>query len=244
MLALGGAFSRVGFDVMSPELPDLKAARLTSAAIPTVQGLCAMLGQPWVLAPSFAAGLVLRAVAEGASVRAVCAIGGYGDVQASVARLCAPDVDAYARVAVALNVLTLDPAERAALEAWLYDDSVKPTQRRFPEALARVSDAERLLQVIVGTSAEFAAAVHPLPPALASVDVCSVAARIAAPVTLIHGANDRVIPAAESRALARVLPNAHLCVTPLVSHGDAQSASPPVGAVVQLARAFAFFIGG
>ena len=246
MALLADSLAAAGFEVIAPEFVGLSRAELTPATVGEIREVIAGLGPDVrVLAPSFAAGLCLRAVAEGAEVRSVCAIGGYSDVRASLGRLLSRDVDAYARVAVVLNLGHLDPVECEALRVWLYDDSVRPVERRFPAVHARLPPGarERVDGIVDGSWPDLVQWFDPIPDVVDAIDVASVAAQIRVPVVLIHGATDRVIPPAESIQLAARLPRAHLCVTELLSHGDAKSPAEQPRAVLGLARAFAEFLG-
>lgn len=246
MALLADSLAVAGFEVVAPEFPNLRRADLSPATVATIREVLAGLGPDVrVLAPSFAAGLCLRAVAEGAQVRSVCAIGGYGDVRQSLGRLLSRDVDAYARIAVVLNMGRLNERECDVLRTWLYDDSVRPVERRYPAVRQTLDDSEgrRVDGIIDGSWPELDAWFDQIPDVVDAIDVSSVAADIRVPVVLIHGSSDRVIPPVESVRLAERLPRAHLCVTPLLTHGDTKSPAEQPGAVLGLARAFATFLG-
>lgn len=246
MALLADSLASAGFEVIAPEFATLMRAELSPSTVAAIREVIDGLGPDVrVLAPSFAAGLCLRAVAEGAQVHGVCAIGGYSDVRVSLGRLLSRDVDAYARVAVVLNLQRLDPVESEALRIWLHDDSVRPVVRRFPTVQSALPPASRLLVdgIVDGTWPELPGWFDQIPDVVDRIDVASVAGQIHVPVVLIHGASDRVIPPVESIQLASKLPRAHLCVTPLLTHGDAKSPAEQPRAVVGLARAFAHFLG-
>jgi len=246
MALLADSLAAAGFEVIAPEFSNLRRADLSPSTVATIREVLASLGPDVrVLAPSFAAGLCLRAVAEGADVRSVCAIGGYGDVRQSLGRLLSRDVDAYARIAVVLNMGRLNERECDVLRTWLYDDSVRPVERRYPAVRGTLDQAEgrRVDGVIDGSWHELDAWFDQIPDIVDAIDVNSVAADIRVPVVLIHGATDRVIPPVESVQLAERLPRAHLCVTPLLTHGDTKSPAEQPRAVIGLARAFATFLG-
>jgi pimeloyl-ACP methyl ester carboxylesterase len=178
-------------------------------------------------------------------VHSVCSIGGYGHVRDSLSRLLTPAVDAYPRIAVCLNLGVFEEAEADALRLWLWDDSVRAPEKRYPAARAGLGleQGRRVDGVIDGTSAELPTWFQKLPDDVDQLDVSSVADRIRVPVVLIHGASDRVIPPSESIELGRILPNATVCVTSLLTHGDAVPAWKKPGQIGALGKAFARFLG-
>ncbi|MSP55072.1 MAG: hypothetical protein EXR69_05640 [Myxococcales bacterium] len=245
MVHLSASLAAAGFDVVAPEFIGLQRADLRPVTVEQIRRYAAALGpEVRLLAPSFAGGLCLRAVADGAQVRSVCSIGGYGHVRDSLGRLLTPEVDAYPRVAVCLNLGVFDEAEADALRGWMWDDSVRATERRFPAARAALTAGQgcRVDGVVAGTWHELPTWFLHLPDEVDQLDVSSVADRIRVPVVLIHGSEDRVIPPSESVALGRLLPNATVCVTPLLTHGDAVPAWKKPGAIRAMGSAFARFL--
>ncbi|HQI21205.1 MAG TPA: alpha/beta hydrolase, partial [Leptospiraceae bacterium] len=65
------------------------------------------------------------------------------------------------------------------------------------------------------------------------------------PVCLIHGCDDNVVPASESRQLHEKFQllgaTSRLILTPLISHGDSRRHLSDLPAAWQLAAGFAFF---
>jgi pimeloyl-ACP methyl ester carboxylesterase len=181
-------------------------------------------------------------------VSAVCAVGTYGDLPGTVRHVLeSPEVDPYGRVLLFRNfgapAFDWSPAVTGALDAWLADMSLKPADPAFPGAQAALAPAERRLVdgLIAGTPEALAhvpAMVVAGGEVLAALDVAPLAARVRVPVTLVHGAGDRVIPPAESVTLAARLPRAHLCVTRLLSHGDTRVGPRVVLEVPRLLFAF------
>jgi pimeloyl-ACP methyl ester carboxylesterase len=226
------ALAAAGCRVLAPELPDTARLRIGTADVDRIAALLAAASGPvGVFAASFSAALALRAVARGETlVTAVCAVGTCGNVGATVRHLLdAAGVDPYGRVLLFRNfgpaALRWSAPVCAALDAWLADDSLKRSDRAFPTARAALRHAEGALVDDLVSGGWHARALAPLvmahaAPVLRALDLCPVAARIHAQVTLLHGIEDTVIPFTESVALAGRLPNAHLCVTPLLTHGD------------------------
>lgn len=246
MVHLADSLAAAGFDVVAPEFIGLQRADLRPVTVEQIRLYAAELGpEIRMLAPSFAGGLCLRAVAEGAKVRSVCSIGGYGHVRDSLGRLLTPAVDAYPRIAVCLNLGVFEEAEAEALRAWLWDDSVRAPEKRFPSLRAGLTaeQGRRVDGVVAGTWHELPSWFVKLPDDVDQLDVSSVAHRIRVPVVLIHGAGDRVIPPSESVELGRLLPNATVCVTPLLTHGDAVPAWKKPAAIGAMGSAFARFLG-
>ena len=245
MVHLSDSLAVAGYDVLAPAFPGLQRADLRPVTIEQIRRYADALG-PGVrlLAPSFAGGLCLRAVAEGAKVHSVCSIGGYGHVRQSLARLLTPAVDAYPRIAVCLNLGVFDEPEADALRAWLWDDSVRAGEKRYPPLRAQLGSEHgaRVDGVIAGTWPGLDHWFEKLPAEVDLLDVSSVAERIHVPVVLIHGASDRVIPPSESIELGRILPDATVCVTSLLTHGDAVPAWKKPAAIRSMWVAFARFL--
>lgn len=209
---------------------------------------------PGVVGISFAGGLAVAAAGRPAlagHVASVLSLGGYGDLPRVLRFLCTgehPDGTRarphdYGLAVVLLNVLDrmvppdqVDPLRQAVLAfmeaSWLA--VVDPP--RAPEAFARARALEAHLappaaELMRWVNARDVAAAGPrlLPHALSvAADPALSPERSAppqAPVFLIHGADDTVIPAQESIRLAAWLARrgvpVRVLVTPLVTHAEA-----------------------
>lgn len=246
------ALAAAGCRVLAPELPDTARLRVGTADRERIAALLDPLdGEPpvGVFAASFSASMALGAVAHTpAGVRAVCAVGACGDV-VSIAHhlLAAPDADPYGRVLLFRNfggqVAGWTPAVAGALDLWLAEDPLGARRPRFSAARAALgTDEGALVDAVVAGDARAAAGAPTVleraGPTLAALDVTTVAHRIRAHVTLLHGADDRVIPCGESVALAARIRDAHLCVTPLLTHGDTRLGRGTAREAPRLFRAF------
>ncbi|MCX7633834.1 MAG: alpha/beta hydrolase, partial [Turneriella sp.] len=80
-----------------------------------------------------------------------------------------------------------------------------------------------------------------IPEILTAYDVTRVATHIRAPVLLLHGAGDAVVPEQESRELYPLLPNARLVVSPLLEHADPKISLRLVREVWRLVSAMAWY---
>ncbi len=266
------ALARAGKVVLTPELADLADYRITPTGVGVIEDSVEYLGaRSWVTSPrvgligfSFAGGQSLLAAASPelqGHVAFVTSVGGYDDL-ARVLRFLATDaietpegvVHAQAHE-YGLVVLIYDdlaelvpPADvaplRAALRAWLHEDFASAralaTARRTLEGeqlFERVEQhrlreiAPRLLQLVDARRAELAA----LSPRGRLGD-------IGAPVYLLHGAGDSVIPPSEARWADRELGSRethnadHAAPVPRVGRGQARSRGPARAARVHLAH--------
>lgn len=254
METVGRALAAAGCRVLAPELPDTARLRLGTADLARVCALVAPADGPapaGVFAASFSATLALRAAAETGARCAVCAVGPSGDVPATVSHLLhAADADPYGRVLLFRNfggpAIGATPAVEAALDRWLAEDRLGDPRPGWLAARAALGPDERALadDVVAGgplARAAAPAAVAAAAPVLDALDLRAVAGRVGGHVTLLHGVDDAVIPARESRALAAAIPRARLCVTPLLSHGDARlgpGAAPHLPALTRALRAW------
>ena len=111
-----------------------------------------------------------------------------------------------------------------AFDAWLADASLRRAPR-FLQARSRLGDVDRdTFDVVLRGEPSIArlggAVLADASGVLHGLDALPHASRVHAKVVLLHGPDDRVIPASESIELARRLPAARLCLTPLLDHGD------------------------
>jgi pimeloyl-ACP methyl ester carboxylesterase len=268
MDAVCHALAFAGCTVLAPELPDTARLRVGSADVERIAGLLtapgglhsrgdpgADRGAIGIFAPSFSAAMALRAAAQTATqVTAVCAVGACGSVSETVRHLLeAPGADPYGRLVLFRNfgppALGWRGALCEALDAWLADDSLRRTAPAFPAARAALSDGDGALVDDLLRGGWHARALAPLllaqaAPVLRALDVRPVAADVRAQVTLLHGTDDAVIPFTESVALAGWLPDAHLCVTRLLTHGDTRLDAAVLPQVARLHAAMTAWFAG
>ena len=234
LVAFARAVSGTGFAVLTPEMNALVDYHVDPASITTIGDAAVWMdahlgGRPvTVTGVSFAGGLVLLAASDpryAPHIRALVLMGAYEDL-ARVSRYLATNqeelpgggtvvtpahdygasVYVYAHLSQFFSADDL-PVAREALRYWLWEqpDNAKallgrlsPEGQTTLEALcARRIDLlrARLLQAIQADQAE-----------LAAVSPHGQVANLRAPVFILHGSDDNVIPPAESQWLAREIP--------------------------------------
>lgn len=217
-----------------------------------------------LFAPSFSGAICLKVAADNeiaGAIRAIAAIGAFSRIERSLQHLMHDEhADPYAKLVILANFLPrLKEGKRlgryylaAAHDNWQETAAKNPllagfeptdkqrkelrrlnaTERRLIDRIAqdtqfRIRLGERLLGVMQDT--------------LRAYNVSEVAGEIRAPVFLLHGADDDVIPARESTDLFPLLREARLVVTPLMGHSDAAISLHLIGDVWRLIAGFAWF---
>jgi len=247
------AVAGTGIEVVTPELAALADYHVDSSSIATIGDSAAWLeqrlgrGPVMVTGVSFAGGLALLAACDAkysAHIKALALMGAYDDL-ARVSRFLVTDqaelpdgrtisflAHPYgAQVFVYAHLDQFFPQEdlpiaRQALRYWLWE---QPQQAQ--PWLSKLSPGSRATMEMV-----FARQLQTLRPKMLEViradqpelDAISPHGRIAglrAPVFILHGSADDIIPSSESLWLEREVPRAALCavlITPVFSHVDAK----------------------
>jgi dienelactone hydrolase len=268
-----------GFAVVTPELADLKRYEITARTVDDIEELArwtaalplvrssrrdARIG---LVGISFGGGLAISAVGRLDAARAqafVFAFGGHGDLRRTMRFLASGERTAdgwraphpYGQ-AVELRMFAdrLVPAAdveglRAALLAYLEDR--RPDAERI--AAGAGPEARKLVRLCLdGKSKELGPILAPfverfepapsLSPSLEPAPAC--------PVFLLHGAEDNVIPASETTALAASLERrgaeVHALVTDLIQHVELKkndaAAEPPLSSYWRMARFWTELLG-
>lgn len=217
-----------------------------------------------LFAPSFSGAICLKVAADKAlagSVTAIAALGAFSRIERSLNHLMHDEqADPYARLVILANFLPrLREGRRlgryylaAALDNWQETASrnpsltgFEPTDERSKE-LRRLSPAERKLVARIAEDTAFriklgGRLLRVMQDTLDAYNVSDVASAITAPVFLLHGAGDDVIPARESTELFPLLREARLVVTPLMGHSHAAVSLRLIGDVWRLVAGFAWF---
>lgn len=268
MLRLHAAFSAAGFRVVSPHLPSIAALRMHAGQIDTIEHAIAAVAEQRDLCPegrvslfsvSFSAGLTL--VAAGRSsvadrVGAVCAVGAYGEIRSALETLLAGgEGSSYGWTIVLSNFLdaAVGPCDGAkhALRVAALDDWYARAEPELPRVLARLPAWEaalvRALRADAGVRRDTWAAILDAAPLFLTLgSVVDQLDGLVAPVTLVHGETDPVIPAHQSTQIAEALRHLgrspRLLLTPLLGHGDATGALGALHAVPALARTLGGFL--
>lgn len=251
---LGRGFAALGFDVVHPHFPCVAGLRIEPAQLDRVEAaIAAVADDPrWagpapvgLTAVSFSAGLALAAAARPGlrgRVGPALLIGPYADLEGALRFIVRqPSPDPYALHLLLANFAEaalgplpgLAPALRAAAGdngAGLGDTAALHLRRLDPAVRAR---AEALLADPAARSALIDALRQRRPELLAALDplrqLAAAAGDLRGPAVLLHGADDPVIPADQSRALAAHLRAAgcptELLVSPLLGHGEPRASA-------------------
>ncbi|HUZ05100.1 MAG TPA: alpha/beta fold hydrolase [Acidobacteriaceae bacterium] len=250
MIAFARSIAACGLRVLTPDLPDLGDYHVSTVSIDKIGGAAAWLAQKTghpvgLMGLSFSGGLALMAAAQpqyASNISFVFAVGAH-DSMNRVANFYVTGQDALPNgttekvVPNEYGLLVLEYAHledftqpedteaiRAALRARLYEDPTleqslvgKFTATQKIE-YNRIVDPRQQASAIAKSSQKHAAE-------LAAVSPHGHLYGLRAPVFLLHGREDNIIPYGESEWLARDLPPGTLqalLVSPLVSHVDTE----------------------
>jgi pimeloyl-ACP methyl ester carboxylesterase len=237
---LARGFARAGLTAVTPHLESVAALRMEVGQVAEVEAWTAAVADHFgervgLFSVSFSGGISLLAAARPAvrdRLRAVCVIGAYGDVGASIRYVFTdPDSDPYGRLIALGNFADRSVADP---EGWLRRVMLSQAADNFHKRPHRMTAADvpqpladtlRALESDPATRMRCWEAVEASGlPEIDGLDVITRVDGLRVPVTLIHGQTDRVIPASQSAQLrdaivATGLP-VELAVTPLLSHGD------------------------
>ena len=268
-LHLNSALAGIGFTVVSPHLPGFCNLQIDSAHVSLIQRLTLAIshrrdltrsGKVAVLAPSFAGGMTLIAAATASSehISAICTIGTYANVDALLDSLMLnQNADEYGRLIILRNFLHLSagrqPRIATAITHILHDSYFHARDPVFPDYERTLRRTERTFLLRLREDSNFRMR-HWKRIIKKSGKRRSILAQICAmkqikkmdvPVCLIHGCDDNVVPASESRQLHEkfqlLRATSRLILTPLISHGDSRRHLSDLPAAWQLAAGFAFF---
>jgi dienelactone hydrolase len=245
------AVAASGVTVLTPEVREIADYHIEAASIETIgfamKSLRARLGgrKVGVMGMSFAGGLALLAAADprfAADAGAVVAIGAHHDLgrvlrffstnevelpggerHALSAHPYGAQVLLYSHMDVVVPAADV-PAARDAMQLWLWEQPEAARARAKDLSEAGRARVEELFE----GKADHAALIARIPRDAESVAAVSPAGHLAtleAPVFLLHGAADNVIPASETAWLAAEVPPSLLrsvVVTPAVKHVEIQ----------------------
>ncbi len=261
LTAFAQSMASCGFQVLTPELPDIKDYHVDSTSTRTigesVQWFAHRTGAPvGVMGLSFSGGLALVAAADPLYhpyFKFVLAVGSQ-DSMGRVAQYYITNQDARPNASTELlpaheyGPLVLEyeyledfvpprdiPALRAVLRAHLYED--KPAEARAEAALTpsqRIAAAQLMDTASPKTRALIAHANLKHAAQLRGLSPGPYLHSYTTPVYLLHGQADNIIPSAETLWMASELPSETLqaaLVSPVISHIDLDGPSP--GAVDQ-----------
>ncbi len=269
---LNRAMAGIGYRVISPFMSDLCNYRIGVQNIRQVRSFIEAVQKDAVLcpdghlsifAPSFAGTISLIAATDPAvrdGIDAICALGSFASAPNVIERLFVDsDVDEYGRLILLLNYLHLsigrNPSLEKAIQLAIEDSYFHYRSPELPAYLRRMDPEIRILFESIRSSDTVrrfhwnvienrGRNIGQNPDDLSATNA-SVIQNLKAAVALIHGKEDKVVPASESRQLHRMLKKSgkevRLTITPLLSHGDQNSVLGSLHHVPGLIAGFGFF---
>ncbi|MCU0845915.1 MAG: alpha/beta hydrolase [Spirochaetes bacterium] len=264
------AMAACGFIVVSPSYRDIGEFEINGRTVGSIAstirtiagdpGLCPR-GMVSLFSPSFSAAMCIIAASRPGTadiVGSICSVGTFGSVETAVEFLLErQDNDEYGRMIVLKNFLRLSIGANGSLEKAFEicyrDNGFHREHPELPAYLENLPAEERDVfqrlrnepsfrlyhwKRILDRSGE-------MRELIAELSVVRKLDGLRAPVSLIHGADDNVIPPSESAMIHRELRRLNvptiLELTPLISHGDASLSLAMLPAIIRLTLAFAFF---
>ncbi len=269
LLRICRAMASLGYIVIVPAYGDIekfiingKTVNDVSSTIRAVVGssrLCPT-GRIGIFAPSFSAGICLIAASLPATsdlVSALCAVGTFSRVDTAIEYLLGEqENDDYGRMIILKNFIHHSIKDsrrlRRAFEIAIRDNGFRRSDPELPAYAKQLSGRERVIIERLRNDPKYRMRhwkrIERIPEARRILDSLSVVSRLnklKAAVTLIHGAEDKVIPPSESVLLHEELKRrrvvSRLLLTPLITHGDSRLSLSMLSAVGELVSAFAFF---
>lgn len=213
--------------------------------------------------PSYTAGMALIAINRQdiqEKIKSIVCVGSYANIESSINFVLGQnDIDDYGRNILFKNFYPdvfgtdnqLDKIVQAALEDNGYKRSEK--EKALPKVLAEASPADRLIWDIyqrdISWRKDFMRRALENNPRYKEwfkyLNVVDNLEHIQCPVSLIHGANDLVIPSSESAFIYRKIlernKQVQFLATPLLDHGDIQVSSSIINDGIKLFKSFYFF---
>jgi pimeloyl-ACP methyl ester carboxylesterase len=236
---------RAGLTVVSPHFESVSQLRIM-ADQPTefanaARAVCdspdlSPAGRVGLLSVSFSGGLTIAAAASPPlrhRVSAVCAIGGYADLPNCLRSIFTDeDADPYALLIVLANFIQGDAGPLTGAHEALF----RAARANFTDATIDPRDhfgelppaTRTMLHGLLGDRDQRLTQLHRLmtrcADTVAALNPIDLIAGLQAPVTLLHGARDDVIPPEQSRSMAKAVGDmglpCTLTITDILSHGD------------------------
>lgn len=221
-------------------------------------------GRVALFAPSFSGAICLKAAADpriADSITAICALGAFSRIERSLHYLMhTDDADAYARLIILANFLPRLKIGKglkryylaAAHDNWNATASRNQNLSGFSQTnmaaaeLKRLTPMQRRLVNRIENDKPFrrelgSRLLTVMSDTLAAYNVAEVATEVKAPVFLLHGAQDDVIPARESTELYPLMHRARLVVSPFIGHADTAVSLKQLPDVWRLVSGFAWY---
>ncbi len=270
MVRVCKSLAACGFEVYSPayyELNHLTISRKSiediSLTIPALvkQSQDSGVQKVALFAPSFAGGMALIAASKpeiSHMVSAICTVGAYANTRQSITyALEGEDNDDYGRLVLMWNFINQATSQfpniREALKEAILDNGLPRIPPKLPEFLSSYTEEERqhIIHLIRQKDyrMKFWEKVVEMDRQgehlMEHFDVLPKISNMKAPVSLVHGKTDTVIPAYESEKLFNFLTQngveARLVITPFISHGDTGFQWNLLKEVWKMAKVFTFY---
>lgn len=258
---LGRAFASAGFAVYAPQFPEVAALRITEET----SRKAAQAGE-WIarqekeriglFSASFSAGISLVAACRDIPhfITSVCTVGTLGHADTTLEFLMGQEgIDDYGTLIVLWNFISMPPGVREALYIAASDNGLERSPADLPGFLEKLTPDDRSLFLRYRTDRPFRmkewhafAATEAYRALDRQISPLAYARTVPFRTVLIHGEDDNVIPASESKQLFDAM-KAHgndvrLLTTPLISHGHGSFGPGAVFHAVKLASAFGDFL--
>lgn len=251
IMHLAKAMCHMGFHVIIPSLHDINNLRINPEVIDEMadciqhialdDNLCKK-GKLTIVAPSYSAGLALRACSDNRcadKLSSILLIGTYFTIEDCLNFLMRDEAaDDYGRNILLRNFLPYSAFYQKELmpliDMAISDNGFKKRipglpvllRRSHPDVLTewmRIQhDPSYRLTILQDARKRFSN----YDQWITSFDLVSVLHSIESPVFLLHGKNDNVVPSNQSiqlhQALVKLGKKSYLCISPLIDHGDIQ----------------------
>lgn len=264
MVNLARALAAVGFRVVAPEFAEVRHLVISPVSIDNIARCIRSVAMEYksanyrigVFSASFCGGVSLLAAARpeaAAWVSGLLALGSYTDVTSTLQYLLSSEkADAYGRLLILKNFIHHsighDPEVQLALQTAIADNFYGRQPGDLAIVLQRLRPhAVHLVQTLLDHAAVRRYHFDRIRPQLkqisAALDVIRNVSRVKAPVWLLHGEDDNIIPANQSRllhaALRRAGKRSTLLVSPLLGHSNVSLSFSTMPELAQLISAVA-----
>lgn len=269
---VNNAFVKLGYRVITPKINTIDALLIHPSGIDEVKEVINKIVDdpllnpykfcPAVFAPSFTAGIAALAIAEMPvnSVSSLCLIGSFCNFETTIqfALTNEKNLDDYGMHILMKNFLKYEVSNNPKLEELvqtaLEDNGLKRKVPLLPSLIAQTDlDTVELYKKLRFSSAFRSDLIMRAWSKIPDfniwknrLDLSKHAHKITCPLTIIHGKDDNVIPSSESILLYSLLKvnnkGIHLELSNLLDHGDMKVGFDIFSEIVNLAKAFNYFI--
>jgi pimeloyl-ACP methyl ester carboxylesterase len=272
MVVVSNAFKKMGFRVITPKIDTIDQLLIDPKGIDEVKDIIQSITanpilnphqiRPAVFAPSFTAGIAALAIAEMPqdSVRSLCLLGSFSDFESTIAFALSNEnnADDYGMHILMNSFLREEfehnPQLQLLVQTAIEDNGFKRKVPLLPAILNQTEPSTLLLYNKLRHDTAFRTTrimeartkIPNFEQWKSRLNLSEHAHKITCPVTIIHGADDQVIPSQQSVLLYKLLPehnkNAHLELSNLLDHGDMKVGYKIFVEIAHLAKAFQHFI--